>query len=181
MFLLEGTAGVPEVIAQLFPNLPNFIAHVLATIIILVLLTKWVYKPFRNSVDNRRAKINELLDEAVDKQTKANKDRNQAASLLNDAKSQSSLILKNARADADVQRLKILDEATKQATTLQSQAKNSILKERLDAQSEIKQTIIDVAFQAAQEILKEDVNSKKNQALVEDFLVQLDEKIKGSK
>ncbi|MCL8211727.1 ATP synthase subunit b, sodium ion specific [Mesoplasma sp. JKS002658] len=180
MFLLEGTAGVPEVVAQLFPNLPNFIAHVLATIIILVLLTKWVYKPFRNSVDNRRAKINELLDEAVDKQTKANKDRHQAASLLNDAKSQSSLILKNARADADVQRLKILDEATKQATTLQSQAKNSILKERLDAQSEIKQTIIDVAFQAAQEILKEDINSKKNQALIEDFLEQLD-KVKGSK
>lgn len=180
MFLLEGTAGVPEVVAQLFPNLPNFIAHVLATIIILVLLTKWVYKPFRNSVDNRRAKINELLDEAVDKQTKANKDRHQAASLLNDAKSQSSLILKNARADADVQRLKILDEATKQATTLQSQAKNSILKERLDAQSEIKQTIIDVALQAAQEILKEDINSKKNQALIEDFLEQLD-KVKGSK
>ena len=154
MFLLDGTAGVPEVVAQLFPNLPNFIAHVLATIIILVLLTKWVYKPFRNSVDNRRAKINELLDEAVDKQTKANKDRHEAASLLNDAKSQSSLILKNARADADVQRLKILDEATKQATTLQTQAKNSILKERLDAQSEIKQTIIDVAFQAAQEILR---------------------------
>lgn len=180
MFLLDGTAGVPEVVAQLFPNLPNFIAHVLATIIILVLLTKWVYKPFRNSVDNRRAKINELLDEAVDKQTKANKDRHEAASLLNDAKSQSSLILKNARADADVQRLKILDEATKQATTLQTQAKNSILKERLDAQSEIKQTIIDVAFQAAQEILKEDINSKKNQALVEDFLAQLDE-VKGSK
>lgn len=40
MFLLDGTAGVPEVVAQLFPNLPNFIAHVLATIIILVLLTK---------------------------------------------------------------------------------------------------------------------------------------------
>ena len=180
MFLLDGTAGVPEVVAQLFPNLPNFIAHVLATIIILVLLTKWVYKPFRNSVDNRRAKINELLDEAVDKQTKANKDRHEAALLLNDAKSQSSLILKNARADADVQRLKILDEATKQATTLQTQAKNSILKERLDAQSEIKQTIIDVAFQAAQEILKEDINSKKNQALIEDFLAQLDE-VKGSK
>lgn len=178
--LLSGTAGVPEVVAQLFPNLPNFIAHVLATIVLIILLTKWVYKPFRNSIDNRRAKINELLDDAVDKQTKATRDRQEATKLLNDAKNQSSLILKSAQVDADAQKLKILDEASNEATNLQNQAKNSIKKAQADAESEIKQTIIDVAFQAAQEILKTDVNSEKNKQLVEEYIKQLDQ-LKGAK
>ncbi|ATG97653.1 F0F1 ATP synthase subunit B [Mesoplasma lactucae] len=168
------TAGVPEILPDLFPNLPNFIAHVLATIVIVVLLAKWVYKPFRNSIDNRRAKINELLDDAVEKQTQANKDKKAASVLLTNAKTQSSTILKNARADADAQKIKILDEASAEASNIQTQAKNSIAKAQSEAEANIKQAIIDVAFQAAQEILQENVSTDKNKKLVEDYLKELD-------
>ncbi|WP_026389386.1 F0F1 ATP synthase subunit B [[Acholeplasma] multilocale] len=166
--------GIPEIMGQLFPNLPNFIAHVLATIVIVIILSKLVYKPFRKAIDNRRAKINELLDDVVMKQTLANKDRKEAESLLKDAKTESVVIVKNARVDADAQRSQIIENATSEATNIQNHAKNSIEREKAKAQEEIKQTIIDVAFTAASHVLKSEIDEKKNKALVEDFIDNLD-------
>ncbi|ATZ19046.1 F0F1 ATP synthase subunit B [Williamsoniiplasma somnilux] len=173
------TPGVPEVVGQLFPNLPNFIAHVLATIVIIIVLSKLVYKPFRSSIDNRRAKINELLDDAVEKQTLANKDRREAEMVLRDAKTESLLIIKNARVDADVQKTQILETANNEASNLQNHAKNSILRERAKAQEEIRESIINVAFAAASKVLETEVSKTKNQELIDQFIEDLDKNKKA--
>jgi len=174
MINLFAVAGIPEIIQQLFPNLPTFIAHVLATIIIVIVLTKLVYKPYRNAIDNRRAKINELLDDAVDKQTKAAIEEKKAQLLLNEAKNESLIIVKNARIDAETQRSQIIHNATIEATNIQNQAKNSIQRSRVDAEQQIKESIVNVAFQAAEKILEENLTTKKNQQIVDKFIKELD-------
>ncbi|WP_245594780.1 F0F1 ATP synthase subunit B [Mesoplasma photuris] len=176
MSLLTETpgAGAAEIFGKLFPNLPNFIAHVLATIVVVIILSKLVYKPFKQSIDNRRAKIDELLNDAVEKQASANKDKKQAEILLNDAKSESLIIIKNARTDANVQKSQIIETATSEASNLQNHAKNSIEREKAKAQDEIRKTIIDVAFSAAGKVLESEVDNSKNKKLVEDFIDNLD-------
>lgn len=174
--LLAATPGVPEVVGLLFPNLPNFIAHVLATIVLIIILSKLVYKPFRKSIDNRRAEINKLLDDAILNQTTANKDRREAESVLKEAKNESLLIIKNARVDADAQKMQILETASNEANNLQNHAKNSILREKAKAQEEIRKSIIDVAFAAAAKVLEAEVSSDRNTVLIDQFITDLDHK-----
>jgi F-type H+-transporting ATPase subunit b len=167
---------VPEVVGLLFPNLPNFIAHVLATIVILIFLSKMVYKPFRKSVDNRRAKIDEELNAVIEKQTEINKNRKASETLLRDAKTESMAIIQTARDDANVQKNEILTAASMEVTNLQNHAKNTIIREQEKAQDEIYQTIVDVAFSAASKILATEIDTKKNKELVDEFIQDLDKK-----
>ena len=62
-----------QIINQLFPNLWIFITHVIATIILLILLTRWVYNPFRKAMRQRRFLIQQRINEAVVKEAEANK------------------------------------------------------------------------------------------------------------
>ena len=170
------TPGVPEVVSMLFPNLPNFIAHVLATIIIILVLWKLVYKPFRTSINNRREKINELLNSAIEKQAEANADRKEAELILNEARSESKAIVKSARVDAEAQKSQILDDAYKQASNMQLNAKSSIEREKVKAKDEMKDAIVEVAFQAAEKVLQSEISKEKDKKIVDQFIEELDKK-----
>lgn len=173
--LLEASkAGVPDVVSDLFPNLPNFIAHVLATCIIIIFISKMVYKPFRKMIEQRRNKINELLDDATFKQTQAIADRRTAKEILNEAKKESQSIISQARSDADKTKMSIIEDARVEASNIQKHAKNAIVRERLEAQSQIKNDVINLAFAAAEKLLESNVSSQKNEQLVKEFLEDLD-------
>ncbi|QGS51502.1 F0F1 ATP synthase subunit B [Spiroplasma tabanidicola] len=170
----ESTPGIPEVTKALFPNLPNFIAHVLSTIIIILFLAKLVYKPFKKIVAERRKKINELLDDASSKQALANKDKKDAAKLLIQAREESKGIILNAKTEADELKFDIIDNAKKEAQNIQEHAKQAMEFEKNEAQEDIRKEIIDLAFLASQKILAKEVNIDVDKKLIEEFLDKLD-------
>ncbi|KAF5295617.1 hypothetical protein FQA39_LY12790 [Lamprigera yunnana] len=173
-FMAETTPGIPNIVEMLFPNLPNFIAHVLATIVIVLLLSKLVYAPFREAIDKRREKINELLQDAIDKQLVATKGVKEAEAILSEAKTESSLIIKTAKTDAEVQRENILKTAHTDAMTIQEQAKKNVALEHDKAESEIKETIINTSIQIAAKILEKEIKKEDNEKLINDFIDSLD-------
>ncbi|AGR40750.1 F0F1 ATP synthase subunit B [Spiroplasma taiwanense] len=174
LFLAEGTAGIPNVVENLFPNLPNFIAHILSTVVIILLLSKLVYKPFRETIKERRRKINELLDEASSKQAIANKNNKEAVTFLDSAKEESKEIISVAKIEADKLKIGIIDDARKEATNIQLHAKQTIEFERKQAQDEIRKEVIDLAFSAAEKLIETNISKDKNQKMIEDFLNSLD-------
>ncbi|AHI52398.1 F0F1 ATP synthase subunit B [Spiroplasma culicicola] len=173
--LLASTPGIPEITKALFPNLPNFIAHVLSTIIIIIFLSKLVYKPFKKLVAERRRKINELLDDASSKQALANKDKKDAAKLLIKAREESKEILVQAKSEADVLKFDIIDTAKEEAQNIHEHAKQAIEFEKDEAQENIRQEIIDLAFMAAEKIMATNVNEDVNKKLIEEFLNKIDD------
>lgn len=173
-FLASTTPGIPDILENLLPNLPNFIAHILATVVILIFLSKMVYKPFRKTIENRREKINELLDEASKKQALANKDRNDAMLILKEAKTESLSIINDARKEADVTKMGIIDNARFEASNLQTHAKSIIERETHEAQDQIRQNIVDLAFEAANKILEKEISKDKNEQLIKEFIDSLD-------
>ncbi|QBQ07265.1 F0F1 ATP synthase subunit B [Spiroplasma gladiatoris] len=172
--VLNATAGIPEVTQALFPNLPNFIAHILSTIVIVLFLAKLVYKPFRKMVAERRRKINELLDDASSKQALANRDKKDAAKLLIKAREESKSIITSAKQEADVLKFEIIDNAKQEAQNIQEHAKQAMEFERNEAQESIRKEIIDLAFLASQKIMAKEVNKEVDKKLIEEFLDKLD-------
>ncbi|PPE04887.1 F0F1 ATP synthase subunit B [Entomoplasma ellychniae] len=175
MFIANsGTAGVPDIITSLFPNLPNFIAHVIATIVLVAVISKLIYKPFRKVIKERRAKINELLAEAVYKQTEANVNAKKSEEILENSKKESSLIIQASKIDADVQKTQIIQNAHNQAEIIKLQANKDIDQKKSQIESELRNTIVEVAFNAAEQILKKEISKDSNKKMIDEFIEGLD-------
>ncbi|ASP27821.1 F0F1 ATP synthase subunit B [Spiroplasma corruscae] len=168
--------GIPDIVEGLFPNLPILIAHILSTIIIVLLLSKLVYKPFRQTIKDRRKKINALLDEASSKQTIANKNNADAARYLTAAKDEAKSIVDSARGQADSIKFEIINNAKKEAQNIQEHANKILEYEKDEARESIRKEIIDIAFDVAEKVVAKSISKSDNDKLINDFLNSIDGK-----
>lgn len=174
MWLMSKPIEPAEIINQLFPNLWVFIAHVIATVILLILLSKWVYNPFRKAMRARRNKIRELIQDAAEKQAKATIDQKEASKLLTTAKVEANSIIVAARTEAEAKRHQVLETAKAEVMQLNEQAHKEIQKEKEQYYDDIRKSIINVAFYAAEQLLGKEINKEKNEKLVEEFIKELE-------
>ena len=163
-----------EIVNQLFPNLWIFIAHLLATIVLLLLLTKWVYNPFRKAMRARRKIIQDKLDDAAIKQAVANAEKIQSTKLLNQAKTEADAIIVSAKYEAEHKKIIILNDAQQEIQNLNKQAKIAIAQNKIKEQENIKNAIISLAFDAADNILKKEIDQKEHKKLINDFIKELE-------
>lgn len=161
-------------IEKLLPNVWIFIAHIIATIVLLLLLSFFAYKPFKLALNQRQKKIRSLIDDAVQKQTRAVNDENQAAQLLKQTKLTAEDIINQAKLKAYNERKNILNQANEEAETINNQAIKDTIRAEAEAEDNIRQKIIDLAFMAAQQILEKEIDKNQNQNLIDDFIKDLD-------
>ncbi|MCL6428863.1 ATP synthase subunit b, sodium ion specific [Spiroplasma sp. JKS002669] len=159
-----------DIINQLFPNIPMLIAHVFATLILLLVLWRWVYKPFRTLLHNRHLNIKGKLDDAAVKQALANQDRSHALEMLNSAKVEADVIVNDAKTKAYDERKEILDQAHVEAMRITNQSKHDIAKQKKAAEKEIKAEIEAVSLELAKVILNSEIDAKKHQKFIDDFI-----------
>lgn len=159
-----------EIINQLFPNIPILIAHVISTIVLLLVLWRWVYNPFRKMLNARHLEIRSKLDDAASKQSLANQDRSEAIARLNSAKTEADDILTSAKTKAYDDRKEIIDKATEEAMRITNQSKRDLIRQRREAEKQIKQEIEDISLEVAKKILEQEINLKKHQKLIDQFI-----------
>ncbi|WP_374696628.1 F0F1 ATP synthase subunit B [Spiroplasma endosymbiont of Polydrusus formosus] len=174
MWLMSKPIEPSQIINQLFPNLWIFIAHIIATIILLILLSKWVYNPFRKAMCARRNKIRELIQDAAEKQAKATIDQKEASKLLTKAKVEANNIIASARTEVETKRHQVLETAKAEVMQLNEQAHKEIQKEKEQYYDDIRKSIINVAFNAAEQLLEKEISKEKNEKLVEEFIKELE-------
>lgn len=159
-----------EIINQLFPNIPILIAHVISTIVLLLVLWRWVYNPFRKMLNARHQEIKSKIDEASSKQALANQDRSEAIARLNSAKEAADDIIISARSKAYDDRKEIIDKANEEAMRITNQSKRDLIRQRHEAEKQIRQEIEDISLEVAKKILAEEISSKKHQKLIDEFI-----------
>ena len=169
----QGPINPAEVVNQLLPNLWIFLAHLLATIMLLILITRWAYNPFRKAMRARRQMIKNIIDEARGKETTAIVNANKAAKLLTNAKTEALQIVSAAKDEAEEKKLIILGAAREEINTLNEHAKMSLVKEREASQEQIRKLVTEIAFDAAQAILSETIDTKKHKELINNFIKEI--------
>ncbi|MDQ7982939.1 MAG: F0F1 ATP synthase subunit B [Spiroplasma sp.] len=159
-----------DIVNQLFPNIPVLIAHVISTIILLIVLWRWVYNPFRRLLHNRHLEIKNKLDDAAIKQALANQDRGNALQMLNNAKVEADGIVNDAKTKAYDERKEIIDQAHEEAMRITNQSKHDIAKQKKAAEKEIKAEIEQISLELAKVILASEINPTKHQKFIDDFI-----------
>ena len=159
---------------------PGFLLiQIIAFIVLYVLMTRFIYDPLVNMLNERRSRIAKGLEDAA-----------AAARARENAEAEAEKILAQAR----IQAQKVIDEARGRgedvAQSIESEARQVAAKIQFDAQTEatvirdqqlgdLRDQVLNVSVAVASRILGENINQPKQKALIDGFIADLPKDAKG--
>lgn len=154
----------------LFPAWPTVVATILAVLILLFVLSKFLYKPVKKMHDDRKRYIQNNISEAERLSKDAILDREKANDEIIQARIQATEIIAAARVDAENTRAQKILLANEEAHRLLVDAKRDIESQQAKFDQDSKEAIIDVALAAAAKVIEKEVDNKTNRKIIEDFI-----------
>lgn len=151
----------------------------IAFIVLYTVLTRFIYDPLTNVLNERRNRIAKGLEDAA-----------AAARARENAEAEADNILAQARGEAQ----KVIDEARGRgedvAGTIESEARQEAARIQYDAQNEavgirntelgnLRDQVLNISVALASRILEENISKTKQKALVNSFITDLPEGAKG--
>lgn len=148
------------------------VIQVVNFLILLMILKKWIYKPFLKFLDDRAAKIHESL-KASEKMRKDLKDfEAKKDAEMETLKEKSQAILENVRREALEEKKNILEETTDEAKLIVEAARTQIETDRKkalkDVQKEVSTLALEISKKIFSELDEEKARSLINKSLQED-------------
>ena len=150
-----------------------------AFIVLYTVLTRFIYDPLTNVLNERRNRIAKGLEDAA-----------AAARARENAEAEADKILAQARSEAQ----KVIDEARSRgddvAATIEQEARQEAAKIQYDAQTEavamrnaelgnLREQVLNISVAVAGRILSENITKTKQKALVNSFIAELPDGAKG--
>lgn len=154
----------------LFPTWTTVLATILAVLILLFVLTKFVYGPVKKMHDDRQRYIKNNISEAEKMHQDAYLDREKANDEIIQARLQATEIIAAARIEAqDLHSSKII-LANKEVEKIKEDAKRDIEAQQAKFEIEAKEAIVEVALAAAAKVVEHEVDSTANRKIINDFI-----------
>ncbi len=151
-------------------------------LVLLVLLTKFLFVPMFKVVDERRENIKAELDNAAESREKAASLVSQYQDKIESARDDAAKIIADAEKRGNERREEIIVEAREEAKRIKERAMEEIDQSKRQALSHLRDEVSDISLLIAQKFLTESVDSKLHQNLVKEFVNQLDQdKLGGAK
>ncbi|MBV6520684.1 MAG: ATP synthase subunit b [Gemmatimonadaceae bacterium] len=142
-------------------------------ILLLVVLSRYAFKPMLAAVEAREAALQDAIDRAA-------RDRDEAARVLAEHKAQldaargeAQQLIADGRAAAEKVRNEMLDVTRAQQAELLERAKRDIEHEKVRAIAALRREAVDLAIAGASKVIDRNLDDAANRALVESFLSTL--------
>jgi F-type H+-transporting ATPase subunit b len=153
---------------------PGLIIWTVVTFIcLLLILSKFAWKPILNSLQERELFIKDSL-------TKAENAQKEAEKLISDnkvnflkAEEEAQKLIEQGREYAKKLQSQILEESKLQAKKLIQDATNEIERKNAEAFKRLKSQVAEIAVDAAEKILRENLDKEKNIHLINNYLDDL--------
>ncbi len=136
------------------------VVQLLNFLILLLVLYKFLYKPFLNVVDKRREKIEFELGQAERERQEALEMKKEAEQILQQARKQSDEIVENARQRAEQILNQAKSQAREEAERIIGSARAQIEREKQQAIEEIEKRATELAVVLAMKILQNVLDEK---------------------
>lgn len=154
-----------DVATQLFPNPLTIVVQLLATTIIFVVAKKYLFKYGRDFLIKRQNKMQEVLDDAHNKQKEAEAYLADAKEDLDKARMVAADLEVKAKGEAMDMREKLIEDAKNEADLIIDRANRQVVAKQKEAEKELKQHIVDVALLASQKLLADETKKLDAKAL----------------
>lgn len=153
-------------------SLKEFIFYLINFLILMGVLTRFLYKPFLNMLAARKQSIKDALDNAELTNRRADEKMEQYSKRISKVEEESREIIRTAKIKADAQARDIIEDARKEAGDIITKAQETIEKEKEKAMEDMKQEIAVLAVMAAEKIVEREIQRAGQEAIVEEVIRQ---------
>mgnify|MGYP000397038828 FL=1 len=153
-------------------SLKEFIFYLINFLILVGILTKFLYRPFLDMLAKRKQSIKDALDNAELTNRRADEKMENYDRRIAKVEEEGREIIRNAKMKADAQARDIIDEANKQAADMIAKAETAIQKEKEKAMVDMKHEIAALAILAAEKIVEHEIQKVGQEAVVEEIIRQ---------
>ena len=153
-------------------SLKEFIFYLINFLILMGVLTRFLYKPFLNMLATRKQSIKDALDNAELTNRRADEKMEQYSKRISKVEEESREIIRTAKIKADAQARDIIEDARKEAGDMITKAQQTIEKEKEKAMEDMKQEIAVLAVKAAEKIVEREIQRAGQEAIVEEVIRQ---------
>ncbi len=154
-------------------SLTEIIFAVVNFLILVGVLTKFLYNPYLNMLDSRKQSIIDSFAHAEDTNRLADEKLDTYNKRIANVENESREIIKNAKIKAEAQASDIIAEANQKAAAIKLQAEKEIERERAKAFAEMKEQVAVMALMAAEQILEREVSLAGDEHLIDNIIEQV--------
>jgi F-type H+-transporting ATPase subunit b len=154
----------------LIPNPITFSAQIIATIILFLVLKRFVWQPINEYLEKRQDLIVDELESATAAKNEAENMKQEYAADLKNAKDEANKIIENSRMQAKEEKDKILSSAEKEAAYKIKKAEQEIETNKAKVEAELKSQVVDIALMAAEKIVNKNIDNNQNRELIDKFI-----------
>ena len=151
-------------------NLKDLIFAIANFLILVLILGKFLYKPFLGILEKRKQTIEDAFTNADATNRKADEKYEAYTKKLARAEAESREIIKNARLKADDHANMIVEEAKAEAVRIKLQAEKEAVREKEKALREVREQIGQLAILAAEQILEKEVAAEGQEEIIDRVL-----------
>jgi F-type H+-transporting ATPase subunit b len=169
-----------EVMAQASNNflLPNatFFAELLAFVLILLVLYRWVVPPLSKAMRARQEMIQKQVEDSEEAGRRLRAAEERFESALAEARTEAAKIRDTARADADKLRVELRDQADQEVARIRARGEEQLAAEREQVVRQLRSEIGKLSMQLASRIVGEEMSDdERRKGTIDRFLADLDE------
>lgn len=153
----------PEKLKDLGFRVMNFI-------VLLIILVKFGAKPIAESLGGRRKQIRDEIEDLEAKKVKAERDYKDFSAKLESVEKEVDTIVEKAVAQAEIEKVRILEAAEKSADDVKRAATSAISNEIIAAKRDLKNSVTEQAAIMAEELIVKNLTADDQVKIVEDYL-----------
>lgn len=166
----ETSAASGNVFKSLGIDWQMLILQIIAFLLLVFILGKWVYPWLIKSVDERQEKIDAASKAATDAQKTAADAEEKVQELLQQAQTDAAEIVATAKAESAASMSAAEEKAKKRADQIVSDAKDDIQKEVIAAKDALHKETIELVALATEKVIGKTVNAKVDEKLITEAL-----------
>jgi len=151
----------------------SFFAEVIAFVLMILLLGRWVYPRIIQAAEGRQRQISEQLEAADRSRQEAEERLHQAEAQLQAARGQASALLEGAGRSADQLRAEMNARAREEAQRIAESARRDIEAERQRAIDSVRGEVADLVVAATEKVVGESLDDQRHRRLIADAISQV--------
>ena len=153
----------------------TFLAQICNLMIQLVIFKKFLLKPIKQVIADRKAKADSEIADAQKLRTEAEAMKAEYEQNLQNARTEANQIVTAAQKTATARSEEIVGEARAQAAALKQKAEADIAQERKKAVNEVKEEIGGIAMEIASKVVEREISEKDHKDLIDEFIKNVGE------
>lgn len=140
---------------------------ILIFFLLVLILSRFVWKPILKRLDEREEKIRKDIEDAQNMRQEAEKYKIEIEKKLAQINKESEEILKKIRYEANTEKEKILEKAQAQADLILENARKEIEALKKQAEKDLESRVVDISAMISKKVLAEIVDKKIEERIVE--------------